>query len=195
MENKVYVVTRGSYSEYEIKAIFSTEEGAKEYINAVCSNPQHSDYDIEDWDVDEYINGEQRYYEVLINYDNFEIEKVIETELNRYSNPDNSVEAHDLGCLGMYVSFVFSTNRIGAVKKIASEKLMQVKALQETKYPYLFRKVVLGAIRNPADFHPELGERRNEHLPIYDFNTGHIWLEEGQDLKTGIKATTKIIER
>ena len=194
MGKKVYVVTRRSYSEYEIKAIFSTEERAKDYINAVCQNSRHSEYDIEDWDVDEYINGKQRYYEVWINYDNSEIERVDEIEFTRYSNPDNSVEIHDLGIFGRFVSLVFSTSRIDAVKKIASERLMQIKALQGTKYPYLFSKVVLGAIRDWASFHPELGERRNEHYPVYDFNTGHIWLEDGQDLKTGIKATTEIIK-
>jgi len=45
---KVYIVTSGSYSDYHINAVFSTEELAQGYIDRWGT----SDYDIEEWDLD-----------------------------------------------------------------------------------------------------------------------------------------------
>lgn len=46
---KVFIVTSGEYSDYDIKAVFSTREKAEAYINA-----KGTDYywEVEEWDVD-----------------------------------------------------------------------------------------------------------------------------------------------
>ena len=50
--NKVYVVTSGSYSDYHIEAVFSTEELAEKYIHATKSGNRWDDASIEEWDLD-----------------------------------------------------------------------------------------------------------------------------------------------
>ena len=118
--------------------------------------------------------------------DSFSID---EWEVDEYFN--NRIQAYIIGGTPI-IEMSFSTDKIESIKKIATERLMQIKALEQIKFPHLFRKVVLGACPTL----PNISEdRRNKHYPVYDFNTGHIWLEDGQDLKTGIKSTTEIIKR
>lgn len=51
---KVFIVTSGEYSDYGIRAVFSTEAGAKEYANAMRSQEDAyvGSVDIEEWDLD-----------------------------------------------------------------------------------------------------------------------------------------------
>lgn len=50
---KVFVVTSGCYSDYRIAAVFSTEAGANEYIEA--SKDDHSEFnDVEIYNLDEF---------------------------------------------------------------------------------------------------------------------------------------------
>jgi len=51
MENKVYVVTSGQYSDYGINAIFSTRERALDYIQAFEDDGYHS-MGIEEYELD-----------------------------------------------------------------------------------------------------------------------------------------------
>jgi hypothetical protein len=47
--NNVWIVTEGDYSDYHICGVFSSEEKAREFINA----PSHAtEYGIEQWDID-----------------------------------------------------------------------------------------------------------------------------------------------
>lgn len=189
MKNKVYIVTSGNYSDFRIEAVFSTEEKAKEYIDSFAI--RQYEYDIYEYDIDEYFNNRIREYAVCIRYDDAYITRIEEKTWATFPNPSNSINGNIIGATKI-VNMVFSTDKIDAIKKIATERLMQIKALEQIKFPYLFRRVVLGSYPTLSNISED---RRNKHYPIYDFNTGHIWLEEGQDLKTGIKATTKIIER
>ena len=187
MEKKIYIVTSGWSSDYRVEAVFSTKENAEKYVSVF--GEKDDSFSIDEWEVDDYLNNRKREYVVNIYYDTGNVTRIQEREWVSFPNPSNSIKAYIIGGTPI-IEMSFATDKIESIKKIASERLMQIKALQGTKYPYLFSKVVLGAIRNWASFHPELGERRNEHYPVYDFNTGHIWLEDGQDLKTGIKSTT-----
>lgn len=192
MEKKIYIVTSGWSSDYRVEAVFSTKENAEKYVSVF--GEKDDSFSIDEWEVDDYLNNRKREYVVNIYYDTGNVTRIQEREWVSFPNPSNSIKAYIIGGTPI-IEMSFATDKIESIKKIASERLMQIKALQGTKYPYLFSKVVLGAIRNWASFHPELGERRNKHYPVYDFNTGHIWLEDGQDLETGIKATTEIIKR
>lgn len=52
MENKVYVVTRGSYSDYSICAIFTSRYRAKKYIEAYEEHDTWVDFNrIETWEL------------------------------------------------------------------------------------------------------------------------------------------------
>lgn len=53
MMDKVWIVTEGSYSDYHIVAVFSSEEKAKEYVETYGEEDSYSLGDvIEEWDVD-----------------------------------------------------------------------------------------------------------------------------------------------
>lgn len=56
---KIYVVTSGDYSDYGINAIFSTLEGAEEYIKIATKFKWGSSYcntfDIEEWEMDKNV--------------------------------------------------------------------------------------------------------------------------------------------
>lgn len=189
MGNTVYVVTSGWSSDYRVEGVFSTKENAEKYISIFGEKDES--FSTDEWEIDEYFNNRIREYVVNINYDTFCVTRIQEKEWVSFSNPSNSINGNIIAGTKI-VNMVFITDKIDAIKKIATERLMQIKALEQIKFPYLFRKVVLGAcptLQNISE------DRRNKHYPVYDFNTGHILLEEGQDLKTGIKATTKIIER
>lgn len=67
---KVYVVTRGSYSDESIEGIFSTKEKAQKYIDDL-SCPKHGgrydDFnDIEEYDVDPIVDNNNKWYSVNI---------------------------------------------------------------------------------------------------------------------------------
>lgn len=50
---KVYVVTSGTYSDYHITAIFSTNKRAKEYVLLKNGSESYSDYRVEVYTLDE----------------------------------------------------------------------------------------------------------------------------------------------
>lgn len=192
MGKNIYIVTSGWSSDYRVEAVFSTKENAEKYVSVF--GEKDDSFSIDEWEVDEYFNNRIREYVVHISYDNAYVTRIQEKEWVSFSNPSNSINGNIIAGTKI-VEMVFSTDKIDTIKKIATERLMQIKALEQIKFPYLFRKVVLGAIHDWASFRPELGERRNKHFPVYDFNTGHILLQDGQDLKEGVKAETEIIER
>jgi hypothetical protein len=53
----IYVVTEGSYSDYHIRAVFSTEEKAWAYIDALPEN-RRDEYEVECYGVDETMGWE-----------------------------------------------------------------------------------------------------------------------------------------
>lgn len=189
MGNKVYVVTSGWSSDYRVEGLFSTKENAEKYISVFGEKDES--FSTDEWEIDEYFNNRIREYVVHISYDNAYVTRIQEKEWVTFPNQSNSINGNIIAGTKI-VNMVFSTDKIDAIKKIATERLMKIKALEQIKFPYLFRKVVLGSCPTLTNISED---RRNKYYPVYDFNTGHIWLKEGQDLKTGIKATTKIIER
>lgn len=189
MEKKVYVVTSGWSSDYKVEGVFSTKENAEKYVSVF--GEKNDSFSIDEWEVDEYFNNRIREYVVNIDYDTGNVTRIQDREWASFPNPSNSIKTYIIGWAKI-VEMNFATDKIESIKKIATERLMQIKALENIKFPYLFRKVVLGACSSLLNISED---RRNKYYPVYDFNTGHIWLEDGQDLKTGIKATTGIIER
>lgn len=159
---KVYIVTSGIYSSYEIEAVFSTEDLAKKYLDI------HGDYNdrkIEEWDLDsENLTIEKRAYYVQIDKENTIAdlkERSFETETVCYSKCNNG-------------TYIFCLNAEGAerAKKIASERLMQVKAM-----PYLFPRLEEQCVGFNYSYHTTW------KYPTYDFHTKKIILNKDEFLK------------
>lgn len=165
---KVYIVTSGTYSDYGIEAIFSTEELAKEYIDI------HGDYDdrsIETWDLDSAdLTRKNQWYEVTIfDYDTT-------CEVIEFGEPFDSVRYGD--CFGgSYYEFCINADGAERAKKIASERLMQVKA-QPYLFPRLKEKCVADSRLLHTPFFPTV-----YHYPTYNFHTKEIILCDGKFLK------------
>ena len=54
MSAKVYVLTRGEYSDYGIEGVFSTKELAEKYARRIekLQGAPHKETDVEEWDLD-----------------------------------------------------------------------------------------------------------------------------------------------
>ena len=55
MNDVVYVVTEGTYSDYHICGIFTTQENAEEYISVFFKDDRWSEYRIEEHDLNPYM--------------------------------------------------------------------------------------------------------------------------------------------
>ena len=142
MEKKVYVVTSGWSSDYKVEGVFSTKENAEKYVSVFGG--KDDSFSIDEWDIDEYFNNKIREYVVNINYDTSYVTRIREKEWVCWANPSDSIVGNIIAGTKI-VEMVFATDKIESIKKIATERLMQIKALENIKFPYLFRKVVLGA--------------------------------------------------
>jgi len=135
---KVYIVTSGTYSDYHIEAVFLTEEKAKAYIDI------HGDFDnrnIEEFDADrENLNREIAKYTVFINPENTEVQR------DNSCYPPDSIKVHPVFSKTK-IGFTITVETDGAerAKEIASERLMQVKAM-----PYLFPRLKEKCLGFPA---------------------------------------------
>lgn len=162
---KVYIVTSGTYSDYQIDAVFSTEDKAKAYLD------KHGNYDnrqIEEYDTDiEDTNRETAIYSVHID------SKRIEVRRDDFHSMPDTIRAYESYCgSGLGYTLTVETDGAERAKKIASERLAQVKAM-----PYLF---------------PRLNERCEGYrlyssivwnYPTYNYHTKEIILDKDYFLK------------
>lgn len=169
---KIYIVSSGSYSDYYIEAVFSTREKAKEYID-------HNGlgFEIEEHEMDEPFDKGVKLWEVVLDWNKFD---VIRCTKHEQALP--------------YVGYVQYRNReslkilvradtVQRAVKAASEKLRQVKALADVKYPFLKKRIVS---HSPMD-------RMNDY-PMYNYQTGAIILYPTWKLLPGVEAPTEVRE-
>lgn len=166
--DKVFIVTSGTYSDYDIKAVFSTREKAEEYINA-----KGTDYawEVEEWDVDEESTEcHDAIYNVSINMKSGSV-----TVNERSWDYEFDVERKDCFLYeGSHsIRMWLESDGLEMVKKVASERWMQIKASQPVVFPYLYEKVV-GDRRH-------FGQLCNKY-PMYNFVTKKIILSDTQKL-------------
>ena len=171
--DKVFIVTSGCYSDYQIEAIFSTREKADAYINA-----KGTDYD---WEISEYIVDSESVdkvnamYEVYIDINSGEV--AISGRREQSTGWDFSYYAERRDCIlyegGKGVRMWIESDSRERVKKVASERWMQVKALQQVAFPYLYKKVV--------DDRNHFGLPCHEYT-MYNFFTKKIILSDTQKL-------------
>ena len=170
---KVFIVTSGSYSDYQIEAVFSTKEKAEEYIQNACIDDVN---DIEEYEMDEQVERKNAVYRCSVNILTSEI-KV----LGRYDDGYNTKRKDEIYFRkywtdGGYVDFYIETDTLDKAKKITAERWQQVRALGQVCFPRLFEKCVV-------DKH-YIGDTKYFNLgyPVYNFVTKQIVLDENQCL-------------
>ena len=166
MNDKVYIVTAGEYSDYRIVAVFDSEEKAKDYID----HDDRSDFnDIEEWALNsESPNRGEKLYALTSNFYNVNFE--VDNIYNKRYRPEIR-DAVQYGGKGRVCMLVLTTSKTRA-KKIAYERLAQIKAEEEIKYPFL---------RRPCIFENENGRCLTEY-PAYHYPSGDILLRPGYKL-------------
>lgn len=170
--DKVFIVTSGCYSDYQIEAVFSSEERAKEYINA-----KGTDYswEVSELDVDaQSTECHDAIYDVSVDITKGDISVNGRSEQGHGWYYEFAVERKDCFLYtGHSIRMWLGSDSLERVKKVASERWMQVKALQQVAFPYLYKKVV--------DDRKHFGLPCHEY-PMYNFFTKKIILTETQKL-------------
>lgn len=100
-----------------------------------------------------------------VNYDSYYTDKV------------DTVQYQDTG-FNKYLNFVLESDSMERVKKVASERFMQVKALHAVKFPFLMQECVVERIFSVG----------RKIYPFYDYNTGRIVLNQYMRLAPGFNA-------
>lgn len=125
MENKVYVVASGEYSDYSIEAVFSTKELANDYVQ------QHGTrFRIEEYNIDEEVVKETKLWriefslkdcsltEATINCQNKDYQDIIRDTCGVYKNLLD----------GMQINFFVDADLMDKAVKIAYERFVAIKA-------------------------------------------------------------------
>lgn len=124
MDKKIYIVTHGEYSDYEIDAVFTTEEKAVDYVE------QHgTDYKIEEYDLDEAVEKKKQLWYIEFWVEDGELLEAHPTSRNRNEvvdtccifEPFNMEEKH-------YIRFYIDADSMERAVKIARERFAAVKA-------------------------------------------------------------------
>lgn len=162
---KVYIVTSGDYSDYAIEAVFSTREKAEEFVSVLKLNDP---VEIVEWNVDGIIEGDEaKHYEATFAYETGEL--LLTEEVYMYIHLRPMIQAMPDNGGNFNIKIQFSTAKTDAVRKIASEIFMQVKALHAVKFPLLMQKCVI--------------EDSHMTYPFYDYNTGKILSYENNKMR------------
>lgn len=160
---KIYIVTAGTYSDYRIEAVFTTEELAKAYVD------KYGDYDdrrIEVMDANA-INTDKKtaWYYVWINPNDTSAQRSCQSHNRDTIRAYKSID-------GFGYEITVKTDGSERAKKIASERLAQVRAM-----PYLFPHLNDECVGHKFAFHTQWS------FPTYDFHTKEIILKDREFLR------------
>ena len=167
MSMKVYVVTAGDFSDYHIERVFSTKEKAQEYLDYLGNANNAS--------MEEYILDKEAPRGVFGYRVSFDEDGSAEAELTdfndrfSYYRKDAFQYKKSFGNHKYYWFNIEAKDAPHAVK-IASERLMQIKAM-----PYLFPRMKENCVY--SRFYSGFS---NSNTPIYDYNTKEIILNEDE---------------
>jgi predicted GIY-YIG superfamily endonuclease len=167
---KVYIVTSGSYSDYGIHKVFSTEEEAKKYIDAVGTD---DNWEVEEYEVDPTDWKDSRGIYCI------EIDRMSGNVYvgYRYDETERFADHNKGDCFqykgGDSIRMWLKCNSREAVKKVAAERWMQIKALQPVAFPYMYENVVVD--------YRHFGLPCHEY-PLYNFFTKEIVLSDTEKL-------------
>lgn len=171
--DKVFIVTSGRYSDYFIEAVFSSKEKAEDYINA---NGTDDSWEVNEYEVDkESTECRDAIYDVFINIKTGDV--YVNGREEQGDNLSYAFDAKRKDCF-LYngnesIRMWLESDSLERVKKVASERWMQIKALQPVVFPHLYEKVV--------DDRRHFGLPCHEY-PMYNFVTKKIILSDTQKL-------------
>lgn len=135
---KIYIVTSGEYSDYSIKAVFSTKEKAHKYIQ------QHgTGFSIEIFDIDEEVKKEIKIWRVEIRFDNFEVSECLAGLWGDGWDSDmkDTFEYYLDWEDKEYIHLFIEADCMDRAIKIASERIAQIKSNKDMLYAKAFKKV------------------------------------------------------
>jgi hypothetical protein len=170
-ENKIFVITKGEYSDYHIVRVFTTRKLAKEFLDT-----KDNDYRLEVYDLDEPFERKTNLYCISFQLDRKKVVYVHAYDnVNYYKDLIRvSPRLYKSMTLDIYVE---SDSRKRALK-VASERYGAILANEQTIYPYLR----VGTINNYSRSEPA----------YFDFNTGELVLLPGEKLMAELPPFIKI---
>ena len=171
-EKKVYVVTAGCYSDYRIEAIFDSKEKAEEYYLHSESAETHEP---EEWTLNEkQANKNAKVYCMHSSFENTDFSAIwihSGEEARKHAGLFRICK-RDYPGVKWRIEFYIEATNLKQAAKIAAERLAFVKTEEHIRYPLLRQKC---GFTTGSDYY-------EEHYPIYDFHTGEIILDEGEEL-------------
>ena len=125
MGKKIYVITSGEYSDYQIVAIYTTREMADEFVQ--CNG---DGYEIEEYDLNKPISNKKKLWVISFNIESGELEHAT---TNDYINNENYKDIcfycdsyMDVARMHLYVE----SETMDKAKKIACDRFASIKANQ-----------------------------------------------------------------
>lgn len=133
---KVYVVTAGEYSDYDIVKIFSTCEKAQEYIDIASSLGgiiQEKFNDIQEWELDDF-NISELYIQYCYKHSITNLDTVEVWDKDDRETPSDNLITYPSGAFRFFFSLPYSERLANApdknnlLLKIARDRLAKYKA-------------------------------------------------------------------
>ena len=170
-ENKVFVITRGDYSDYHIERVFSTRKQANDYLDT-----KDDSYRMEMYDMDEPYESKAELYCITFRFDRKKVENV---QICCVGGKKDLIHARRTYYGESVLDIFIESDSRKRALKVASERYGAIIAGEQAMYPYLRVGLIptFGAKKEPAYF---------------DFNTGELVLLPGQDLPTDLPAFIKV---
>lgn len=176
--NKVFIVTSGCYSDYQIEAVFSTNEKAEEYID---SHRYPDEFRIEEYCIDDEISIEEQTYVIGVDL----LSRETSMDLPHKVTYEMSKEEY-VDCFSIYevekpniqltsdVSFIcvftIKSKSAKVALKSAQDRLVQILAMEDVCYPFMRTKSVVNV------------NNKSYRFPMYSIHTKEIVLRPGEVL-------------
>lgn len=121
MEKKIYIVTRGEYSDYKIYAIFTTKEKANAYIQQ-----NGTEYNIEEYNLDEEVKKKTQLWRIIFNIEDGKLYGASPISCDR----NKVVDTCYIKLLWKKLNIIFyiDADAMNRSVKVASERFAAVKA-------------------------------------------------------------------
>lgn len=125
MENKVYIVTSGEYSDYHVRAVFSTKKKANEYIQQYGT-----DCRIEEYDLDEEVVKKTQLWRVYFSLKDNSFCEAHSVDYNDcyYNKYIDTCKVYNSLFCGERIIFYVDADSMDRAVKIARERFAAVKA-------------------------------------------------------------------
>ena len=170
-ENKIFVITKGEYSDYCIVRVFTTRKLANDFLDT-----QDNEYRLEVYDLDEPFERKTKLYCISFKLDRKKVVYVQSYETIKYYK--DLIRVSPRLCNTMTLNIYVESDSKKRAMKVASERYGAIIANEQTMYPYLR----VGTINNYSRSEPA----------YFDFNTGELVLLPGDVLTTELPPFIKI---